>query len=53
MGGSAPFLRRESTDFDIYKSSFKMLKGVGMEVAKSVNTWKYPCSKTDDDGMQQ
>ena len=53
MGGSAPSLCRQSTDFGIYKCSFKMLKGVGMEVAKSVETRKYPCSKRDDDGMQQ
>ena len=30
-----------------------MLKDVGMEVPKSVETRKHPCSKTGDDGMQQ
>ena len=30
-----------------------MLKGLGMEVPKSIETRKYPCSKTGDDGMHE
>ena len=33
--------------------SFKILKDVGMELPKSVETRKHPGSKTGDDGMQQ
>ena len=34
-------------------SPFKMLKDVGMEVSKGIETKKQLCSKTGDDGMKQ
>ena len=37
----------------LYMCSFEMLKDVGVEVPKSVETKKHQCSKTGGDGMQQ
>ena len=38
-----------------YKSNFnmKMMRHVGMEVPKSIETRKHVCSKAGDDGMRQ
>ena len=45
------YVQRCSERLNVNKCSFKMLKDVGMEVPKNVETRMHPWSKTGDDGM--